>query len=215
MIEKGDRTENLEDSQRKVLNIIGKNVSMIETLMNDIFTFYELKSTKFPKNRQITNIVKLIDKNISELSTRMKDKRIKFSSTVNARRSVLCDPETIGQVLFYLINNAIERVPEQGGEITIRVEEEPECPNTVRLNTSINKYHKTVVFTVKDNGMGIKPEEMDRLSDSFCQIDSKLSRNIGLWLVICKGIIDSHGGKIWIDPSYVRGNTLKFSLKEL
>ena len=215
MIEKGNRTENLDDSQRNTLNIIRKDISRIETLMNDIFTFYELKSTNFPSNRQVTNIVKLIEKNVSELSPRMKDKRIKFSSAVNARGSILCDPVRIGQVLFYLINNAIERAPEQGGEITIRLEQEAEYPDTISFNDSINKYHKSITFTVRDNGIAIKPEGMDGLPDCFCQIDSKLSRNIGLWLVICKGIIDSHGGKIWIDSSYLHGNTLKFSLEEL
>ena len=214
MIEKGDRTVNLDDSQRKALNIIGKNVSRIETLMNDIITFYELNSTVFPNNRQVTNIVKLLEKNISELSPRMKDKRIKFSSTVKASDSILCDPVRIGEVLSYLINNAIERAPEQGGEITIQVEEEDECPNTISFNTSINKHRKSITFTVRDNGIAIKPEELEGLSDGFCQIDSKLLRNIGVWLVICKSIINSHGGKIWIDPSYLHGNTLKFSVKE-
>jgi signal transduction histidine kinase len=215
MIEKGNRSGNQDDSQRKTRNSIGTNISKIETLIDDIFTFYELESINLPSHMKATNIVELIEKNISELSPRMKDKRIKFSSTVNASGSTLCDPVRIGQVLSYMINNAIERAPEQSGEINIRVEQEAKCTNTISFDDSVNKYHKSIIFTIEDNGIGINPDNMERLTDRYFQIDSRLSRKIGLWFVICKGIIDSHGGKIWIHPSYHTGNSFKFSLEAL
>ena len=59
---------------------------------------------------------------------------------------------------------------------------------------------------------------MEGLIKKFYQIDAGLARNFGgteLGLAICKGIIDSHGGKIWIDSSYRNGVSFKFSLDSL
>ena len=78
-----------------------------------------------------------------------------------------------------------------------------------------NKHSRSVIFTVEDNGIGIQPENIDGLFKKFYQIDTGLRRKFGgtgLGLAICKGIIESHGGKIWIDSSYRNGASFKFSL---
>ena len=147
----------------------------------------------------------------------MKAKNIRFISIVNVSGSVLCDPVRISQVLFNLVNNAVDHVPEQGGEITIRVDEDLTY-SKMRFNDIVNKEHKSVIFTVEDNGIAIQPENMEGLFKKFYQIDAGLARNFGgtgLGLAICKGIIDSHGGKIWIDSSYRNGVSFKFSLDSL
>jgi signal transduction histidine kinase len=59
-----------------------------------------------------------------------------------------------------------------------------------------------VLFTVEENGIGINPEKADKLFQKFYQIDTGPTRKhagTGLGLVICRGIIEAHGGKIWID----------------
>ena len=88
----------------------------------------------------------------------------------------------------------------------------------MRFNDIVNKEHKSVIFTVEDNGIAIQPENMELLFKKFYQIDAGLARNFGgtgLGLAICKGIIDSHGGKIWIDSSYRNGVSFRFSLDSL
>ena len=71
------------------------------------------------------------------------------------------------------------------------------------------------MFTVEDNGIGIPADKMDNLFKTFYQVDTSLSRKhggTGLGLVICKGIIESHGGKIWIDRNYTHGTSIKFTV---
>ena len=80
---------------------------------------------------------------------------------------------------------------------------------------NVNKHHKSIIFTVEDNGIWIQPENAEGLSNKLCQIDLGLVRKIGgtgLGLIICKGIIESQGGKIWIDLSDRDGASFKFSL---
>jgi signal transduction histidine kinase len=104
-------------------------------------------------------------------------------------------------VIANLVQNSVDFVPENGGKITIRAESD---------ETS-----KNVTFTVEDDGLGIPLEKMDNLFKTFYQVDTGLSRKhggTGLGLVICKGIIESHGGKIWIDRNYSHGTSIKFTL---
>lgn len=72
-----------------------------------------------------------------------------------------------------------------------------------------------ILFTVQDNGIGINPEKADKLFRKFYQIDTGPTRKhagTGLGLVICKGIIEAHGGKIWVDKAPKTGATIKFTL---
>ena len=182
-------------------------------------TVYKLESNSFPINQENVNIVELVENNMLGLSSLMKDKKIKFVSEVNTTGSVLCDPVRISQVLFNLVNNAVDHVPEHGGEITIRVDEDVK-PSKTNFNDNVDKdsvknHNKSVIFTVEDNGIGIQPENIEGLFKKFYQIDKGLIRKssgTGLGLAICKGIIESHRGKIWIDSSYRNGASFKFSL---
>lgn len=91
-------------------------------------------------------------------------------------------------------------------------------PSAISPNGNDNKDHKSVTFTIEDNGIGIQPENIERLFKKFYQIDTGTRRKYGgtgLALAICKGIIESHGGKIWIDSSYRNGVAFKFSLDAL
>ena len=214
MMQKGNKSENLNEFQRKALTIMHRNILKLETIIDDIFTVYKLELNNFPINKEITNIAEFVENNMLGLSPLMKDKSIKFISIVNATGSVFCDPVRISQVLFNLVNNAVDHVPDQGGEITIRVDEDI-IPSKMSVNENVSKHHRSVIFTVEDNGIGIQPENIEGLFKKFYQIDTGLRRKFGgtgLGLAICKGIIESHGGKIWIDSSYRKGASFKFSL---
>lgn len=215
MILKGSKSENLNEFQRKALAIMHRNILKLENIIDDIFTVYKLELNNFPINKEITNIAELVENNMSALSPLMKDKNIKFNSIVNATGIILCDPLRISQVLFNLVNNAVDHVPENDGEITIRVDVDVQ-PSTNSSNGSDNNNQKSVIFTVEDNGIGIQSENIKGLFKKFYQIDTGLRRKYGgtgLGLAICKGIIESHGGKIWIDSSYRYGASFKFTLE--
>jgi signal transduction histidine kinase len=101
-----------------------------------------------------------------------------------------------------MIKNSIDFVPKKGGRIIIRAEE--------------NSSDKDLItFTVEDNGTGVPAEKVDNLFKKFYQIDTTLTRRhggTGLGLAISKGIIEAHGGTIWIDKSYNLGSSFKFTL---
>lgn len=216
MISREDKSSNLNDFQKKALSIVYKNILKLETIINDIFTVYKMESDNFPLNKQVTNISELIDTNVSALRPLMKEKEISFDAVVTTNLNVYCDPIRISQVIFNLVNNAVDHVPEKGGKITIKVE--AQSNKAERFDSTDSYQHeiqKKIIFTVEDNGIGIKDENIASIFKKFYQIDTGLRRKYGgtgLGLAICKGIIESHGGAIWLDSTYKNGARFMFSL---
>ena len=68
MMHKGNKSENLNEFQRKALTIMHRNISKIETIIDDIFTVYRLELNSFSINKEITNIVELVENNMLGLS---------------------------------------------------------------------------------------------------------------------------------------------------
>lgn len=129
-----------------------------------------------------------------------------------------CDPTRIEQVLANLIKNSIDFVSDHNGRIIVRVEESstPSPQVISKQQQPIDGYPPCYfLFTIEDNGPGIPKEKIDSLFQKFYQIDTSLTRKhggTGLGLVICKGIVEAHGGKIWIDKDYANGACIRFTL---
>lgn len=98
----------------------------------------------------------------------------------------LCDKSRVEQVLVNLISNSLDFCPKQTGKIQIKLNREGE-------------YAKILV---KDNGIGIIKESLDKIFVKFYQVNTSNTREhggTGLGLSVCKGIIENHGGKIWAE----------------
>jgi signal transduction histidine kinase len=129
----------------------------------------------------------------------MLGKQIDLKSDIKISGTINCDTNRIHQVFANLIKNAIDFVPEKDGKIIIRAED----------------YKSDVLFTVEDNGKGFPLDEIDGMFHKFYQIDKSPTRKhggTGLGLAICKGIIELHDGKIWIDKNYTNGAAVKFTI---
>lgn len=108
---------------------------------------------------------------------------------------VLADRHRVIQVLSNLIGNAMKFVPE-GGIISCRAE------SAIR----------EVLFTVADNGPGIRREDIGRIFSPYWQSERAERMGAGLGLPIVKGIVESHGGKIWVESEEGRGTRFYFTL---
>jgi signal transduction histidine kinase len=215
MILKEDKSNNLTDFQKKGLNIVYKNIIKLETIINDIFTVYKMESDNFALNKEVISVEELVETNVSALKPLMKDKEIDLNVVVATNSSIYCDPNRISQVLFNLVNNAVDHVPDKNGRITIEVEKQNIIEKSDSVSYGQNGTQDKIVFTIEDNGIGIKKENIPGLFKKFYQIDTGLRRKYGgtgLGLAICKGIIESHGGSIWLDTTYKDGARFKFTL---
>jgi PAS domain S-box-containing protein len=109
---------------------------------------------------------------------------------------VAADGARVVQVLANLLRNAIKFTPRGG-----------------RIEVSIESHDSTLVFAVADSGRGISTENQARVFDRYWQAsDGKRSKSAGLGLSIAKGIVDAHGGRIWVESELGKGSTFSFTI---
>jgi two-component system, OmpR family, sensor histidine kinase VicK len=197
----------LNERQKNAINAMTRNIEKLQALVDDVMDVYKLDMGKLRFSMTNTGITKLINETISELRPLALNRKIDLVANIQLNGTVFCDPNRIGQVLSNLIKNSIDFVPDNGsGKIIVKVQEEYDA---------MDNDFKMALFTVEDNGIGINPEKADKLFQKFYQIDTGPTRKhagTGLGLVICRGIIEAHGGKIWVDKAPRTGATIKFTL---
>jgi signal transduction histidine kinase len=111
---------------------------------------------------------------------------------------VAADPDKLRQVLVNLTENAIKYSPD-GGRIEVRVD---------RAGSAVR-------FAVRDEGIGIAPEEQARIFERFHRLDPNMTRGVGgtgLGLYICRELVQRMGGRIWVTSSEGHGSTFEFDL---
>ena len=112
--------------------------------------------------------------------------------------AVMADERRTLQVLSNLVSNALKHT-KPGGNIRV----------------SAKPVEREVVFAVEDDGPGIPDEEVPRLFDRFWHARRGAEQaGTGLGLAIAKGIVDAHGGSIWVETEVGSGTTFKFSLPQ-
>jgi signal transduction histidine kinase len=143
-----------------------------------------------------------ISKIIEDFSKLMEPKNIKFIQNIEPNLKIKVDKSKLREVFENLIENSIVFVPENDGVIELFAETE-------------GNYVK---FSVKDNGKGIPAEKIPNLFKKFHQIDTSHRRTHGgggLGLTICKGYIDSMGGKIELKSEEGKGTTISFTVERI
>jgi CheY-like chemotaxis protein len=124
-----------------------------------------------------------------------------FDTAPNVPRALVGDPLRLGQVLVNLANNAVKFT--ESGEIVIKTELVREQANRVLLK-----------FSVRDTGIGMPPDQMDTLFESFSQADSSTTRKYGgsgLGLAICKRLVEIMHGDINVESKLNKGSTFTFT----
>jgi signal transduction histidine kinase len=198
----------VNERQKNAIDAMNRSIEKLQALVDDVMDVYKLDMGKLKFSITDTDITKLINEAILELRPLTLNKKIDLVSDIEVNGTVFCDPHRIDQVLSNLIKNSIDFVPDNGnGKIIVRAQKEDYKDSANNINM--------ILFTVEDNGIGINPEKADKLFQKFYQIDTGPTRKhagTGLGLVICRGIIEAHGGKIWVENTCKTGAAIKFTL---
>jgi len=200
----------LNEKQTKAIQIIHRNEKKLESLVENILDIYKFDMGIINLNRKEIPILQLFDNVINDLKTEIEKKHATMVTEINtAVKKIVCDEKRIEQVLSNLIKNSLDFIPNKSGKIILKVEELKEAD---KIQIPGNNH---LIFSVEDNGSGIKADKIDKLFHKFYQIDTTLAREYGgtgLGLVICRDIIEAHGGKLWIDRDYTDGAAFRFTI---
>ncbi len=189
---------NINDEQRDLLDVAKRNTDRLGRLINNVLDFQKIESGKMEfdiRENDINEVAQEVNKSMSLLA---KEKGLDL--TVDVDDSIPrteFDRDKIIQVLTNLVSNAIKYT--EKGNITIGTRQEDDM----------------VHVTVQDTGRGIEAGDMQKLFHAFGQLDGskdKKKGGTGLGLVISKGMILTHRGKIWAESEPGKGSTFHFTI---
>ena len=187
------------EQQTKLLNIAHANAERLLVLINDILDFSKLENAALPMSLERSSIAPVIEQAAHNLRTLIEDRDIQMDVKVTpGLPDLYIDASRIAQVFTNLLSNAIKFSP-AGGRVVLGAQA---VGGEVRVS-------------VGDSGEGIAAEDLPKLFRKFTQVDSSATRKAGgtgLGLVICKGIVEQHGGKIWVESKPGVGSTFFFTL---
>jgi signal transduction histidine kinase/FixJ family two-component response regulator len=187
------------EQQAKLLSIAHANAERLLLLINDILDFSKLESASLPMVLEVQSLEPVMRQAVQNLRTLIAERRIVLDCSFgDDLPDLLIDSNRIAQVLTNLLSNAIKFSPPEG-----RIE--------VRAETA----GPMVRVSVRDCGEGIAPADIPKLFRKFSQLDSGSTRKVGgtgLGLVICKGIVEQHGGTIGVESGQGGGSTFFFLL---
>ncbi len=193
----------VNEDQKKWLGKIGANVQNLVNLASDFLDLSKLEAGHIELTKENVDLKELIESNLESYRLLGRDKKIIFTTSFDPDLpTVDADPRRLDQVLSNLLSNAAKFTPE-GGQI--------EVGTRVKDGRGVN-------FWVRDTGIGIPKEEIGSLFEKYKQASNTKNgsqNGTGLGLVICKMIVETHGGKIWIDSEEEKGTTVFVSLPVL
>lgn len=195
----------LDNEQRENLNIVKSCANSLLKIINDILDFSKMEAGKLVIENIDFDIKSLVEETIKAHSPRSISKGIElsyaFSSTIP--QYVIGDPGRLQQILNNLISNAIKFT--ESGEVWVKVK---------KINTYEGQVE--IQFSVEDTGIGIAKEDIEKLFESFSQVDGSITRRFGgtgLGLAISKQLSELMGGSLWVESEKDKGSKFYFSLK--
>ena len=191
---------NITELQREKMQVMYENSIRLTTLIQDILDARKVELKRLNLNIQVESIKEIAKRCIDVFRPIAEPEGIRI---IDETQDIMikCDPERILQVFNNVISNALKFVPAQYG--------------TISINSRID--NDTVMISIKDNGIGIPKQKQEDLFKKFYQVDKTLTRKsggTGLGLAISRGIIEAHGGKIWVESEENQGTTVHFTIQK-
>jgi len=171
-------------------------VKRMTSMINGFLNVSRLEGGRMPLEKETFDLAELLKEIVDETQLVVNTHRISLNGS--GRALLNADRERVGSVITNLVNNAVKYSPKG---------------KTIEIDYRVNE--KTVTVSVKDEGMGIKPADLQRIFDRYYRVETTDTRNIsgfGIGLYLSAEIIERHNGKIWAESEIGKGSVFYFEL---
>ena len=186
---------------KRYLKTLEVEVENLSQLINDLFELSQMDAGVLKLDMETSSLTDLISDTLESMSVQAtaEGRNLHLKGSVEGEVAhVMMDPRRVQRVLYNLVQNAIRYTPSDGSVQILARDTGTE-----------------VQVEVKDTGEGIPPEELSRIFDRFYRTEQSRSRGsggTGLGLSIAKGIVEAHGGRLWVESAIGKGSTFGFAL---
>ena len=206
------RDTNLDAEQSEFSETIRTSGEVLLTIINDILDFSKIEADKLDLENQPFDLRACVESSLDFLAAGAAEKGLDLAYIVHPEtpEAIVGDITRLRQVLVNLLSNAV-KFTEQG-EVVLTVSSEP----VFSLGPDAAPDTHVLHFAVRDTGIGIPPERMDRLFQSFSQVDASTTRRYGgtgLGLAISKRLSEMMGGAMWAESMPGQGSTFNFTIR--
>lgn len=187
----------------KFLKKAAKSLDRLDVLVQDLMTISHMETGAIKMHFEDFDLVELVDEVIDQLENKAGKRGIKliYKKGVNQSVRVHGDPQRIYQVMINLVSNAIESIKKKNGQVEINIREN----------------QNDVTISIRDDGRGIPPEDINRIFERFYRVEKSRSREkggTGLGLAIVKHILEGHGSNVEVSSTIKQGSIFSFKLKK-
>ncbi len=178
---------------RQYLTTIQRNTNRIQEIMEKMLDMARIKAGKIGLLLEKVNLLSAVREYVKEIKP--VEKRVDIKIKIPRGIYIQADKDRLHDIYINLLSNAFKFTP-KGGEVRI----------TARRDNDV------VLAEVSDTGVGIPEDQWEKVFDEFYQVDRRRYGGTGLGLTIVKGIIEEHGGRIWVDSEVGKGSTFYFTV---
>ncbi|NEQ32818.1 MAG: response regulator, partial [Leptolyngbya sp. SIO4C5] len=201
----------LNEEQYNFVNTIRSGGDALLNLINDILDFSKIESGQLDLEEHPLDLRCCIEESFDIIATKAAEKKLELAYQIDSvlPNILIGDVTRLRQVLVNLLSNAVKFT--QAGEVVILANLQS---SPVRLSDFSVQYE--ICFAVRDTGIGIPTDRMNRLFKPFSQVDSSTTRRYGgtgLGLAICKQLVEMMGGDIWVESQPGQGTTFYFTIQ--
>ena len=193
----------LNPEQREYLSLVKASADSLMTIIGDILDISKIQAGKVVLHPKEFWIRDLVTKTVSGFGKAAADKNLRLTFDIQPEIPdvLLGDPDCLRQVLVNLLGNAIKFT--RTGEVKLKLEMSAESSDHV-------------LFRVHDTGIGISPDQRQRIFEPFTQVDGSSRREFGgtgLGLAISAQLVEMMGGEIWVVSDGRSGSTFHFTAR--
>ncbi len=216
----------LDPAHQELLSSLVQCSYRLHSLVNDILDFSRLKQNTLELNPGPVNLRAVAARVVASHRAFLQDKAPRLSNRIpEDLPPALADEDRLQQILQQLISNAVKFTSHGEARIDAglvrRLPPRPEAPldpgqlEEIPRKRWAEKRGVLLAVSVEDNGIGIEPERLPRLFESFEQLDGSSARSyegIGLGLSLVRHLVERHGGEVFVESSPGRGSRFVFTL---
>ncbi len=200
----------LTQEQRENVDVVASASEGLLNLINDILDFSKIEAGQIELEDVDFSVADLVTEVVKILAVGAEKKNLRLLSDVasDIPDKVVGDSTRIRQILLNLANNAIKFT--DTGEVALEVKINQTVVGPARPDAELDLH-----FSVRDTGIGISTENLQKIFDKFSQADSSMNRRFGgtgLGLSISKRLVGLMGGEMWVESQPEKGSTFHFNL---